>query len=113
MEFKFITFALQNKPEIFMLRQGNSAFSLRLKKPWSMIHPVPTPFCSIYWPVKSFATTRGGDLGGGWTGGRSPKNFRWGKTHASVPPNILRSSVVGCGRKYEQSKKRCYQGILL
>src|SRR6218665_1531382 len=25
--------------------------------------------------------------------------------HVSVPPNILRSSVVGCARKYEQSKK--------
>src|SRR6218665_3585939 len=27
------------------------------------------------------------------------------------PPNILRSSVVGCARKYEQSKKRCHKGI--
>ena len=28
--------------------------------------------------------------------------------HASVPPNILRSSVVECALKYEQSKKRCF-----
>src|SRR6218665_2879927 len=32
--------------------------------------------------------------------------------HPSPPPNILRSSVVGCARKYEQSKKRCHKGIL-
>src|SRR6218665_3111607 len=30
-------------------------------------------------------------------------NLRWGAAHASVPNNIL-SSVVGCARKYEQSK---------
>ena len=29
-------------------------------------------------------TIRGGDLGG--LGGRSPKNWRWGTAHASVPP---------------------------
>jgi len=39
-------------------------------------------------------------------GGRSPQSVRWGgAAHAFVPPNILRSSVVGCARKYEQSKK--------
>jgi len=27
------------------------------------------------------------------------------------PPNILRSSVVGCARKYEESKKMCHKGI--
>jgi len=26
--------------------------------------------------------------------------------------NILRSILVGCARKYEQSKKRCHQRIL-
>ena len=43
------------------------------------------------------------------------KNLRWGTAHASVPPNILRSSVVGCVRKYEDSKnrvKKCHKGIL-
>ena len=29
----------------------------------------------------------------------------WGTVHASSPPNILRSSVVGCARKYEEIKK--------
>ena len=46
---------------------------------------------------------RGGDLGG--TGGTvPPQNLRWGTAHALVPPNILRSSVVGCAWKYEQSE---------
>src|SRR6218665_2014965 len=40
---------------------------------------------------------RGGDLGRDWG--------------TSVPPNILRSSVVGCARKYEQSKKWCHKEI--
>src|SRR6218665_1816062 len=45
---------------------------------------------------------RGGDLGGDW--GTVPPNLRWGRPmHPS--PNILRNSVVGCARKYEQSKK--------
>jgi len=40
------------------------------------------------------------------TGGTvPPKIWGGGKAHASVPLNILRSSVVGCTRKYEQSKK--------
>src|SRR6218665_2416800 len=53
----------------------------------------------------------GGDLGG--LGGRSPKKVEVGKSMHShrPPPNILRSSVVGCARKYEQSEKRCHQGI--
>jgi len=44
----------------------------------------------------------GGDLGGlrGWT----PK-FEVGGGPCIRPPNILRSSVVGCARKYEESKK--------
>jgi len=45
-------------------------------------------------------------------GGLSCQNLRWGTAHASVAPNILRSNVVGCARKYEQSKKRCHKGIL-
>ena len=44
---------------------------------------------------------RGRDLGGA-----APPKFEVGETaHASVPTNILRSSVVGRARKYEQSKK--------
>ena len=46
---------------------------------------------------------RGGDLGG-WGYG-PPKNFRLGKGLCILPPNILKSSVVGCARKYEQSKE--------
>src|SRR6218665_3075532 len=41
----------------------------------------------------------------GGLGGRSPQNVRWGKAHASVTHNILRSSVVGSAQKYEKSKK--------
>src|SRR6218665_4229608 len=37
-----------------------------------------------------------------------PPNLRWGDGPCIRPPNILRSSVVGCARKYEQSKKRCF-----
>ena len=47
---------------------------------------------------------RGGDLRG--LGAVPPKNVRWGTAHASVLPNILRSSVVGRAPKYEQSKKK-------
>jgi len=53
---------------------------------------------------------RGGDLEG--TGGMVPKNWRWGDGPCIRPPNNLRSSVVGCSRKYEQSLKRCHKGIL-
>jgi len=31
--------------------------------------------------------------------------LRWGDGPCICPPNILRSSVVGCARKYEQSKE--------
>jgi len=41
-----------------------------------------------------------------------PKTLRWGDGPCIRPPNILRSSVAGCARKYEQSKKRCHQGIM-
>ena len=40
----------------------------------------------------------------GGTEGTAPQNLRWGTAQASTP-NILRSSVVRCARKYEQSKK--------
>ena len=49
-------------------------------------------------------TPRGGDLGE--TGGRSSQNLRWGNGPYIRPPNILRSSVVGCARKCEQSFKK-------
>ena len=39
------------------------------------------------------------------TGGRPPK-FEMGDGPCIRPPNILRSSVVGCAQKYEQSKKK-------
>src|SRR6218665_396808 len=46
---------------------------------------------------------RGGDLGG--LGGRfPPKILGAGDGPCIRPPNILRSSVVGCARKNEQSK---------
>ena len=45
---------------------------------------------------------RGGDLGG--TGGTVPPTFQVGDGPCIRPPNILRSSVVGCARKNEQSK---------
>jgi len=34
-----------------------------------------------------------------------PLKFEVGTAHALVPPNFLRSSVVGWARKLEQSKK--------
>src|SRR6218665_2958744 len=47
--------------------------------------------------------SRGGNLGG--LEGRSPQSLKWGTAHAFFHPNILRSSVVSCARKYEKSKK--------
>ena len=46
----------------------------------------------------------GGDLGGE-DRGRSPQNIEVGDAHASVPPHILRTSVIGCEAKYELTKK--------
>ena len=47
-----------------------------------------------------------GYLGG--LGGRFPQNLRWGRPmHPSTSCIISRSSVIGCVRKYELSKKRC------
>ena|SRR6218665_116471 len=42
------------------------------------------------------------------TGGTVPPKFEVGDGPCIRPPNILRSSVVGCARKYEKSKKRCF-----
>ena len=39
------------------------------------------------------------------TGGTAPKKFEVGDGPCIRPPNIFRSSVVGCVRKYELSKK--------
>ena len=57
---------------------------------------------------------RGGNLGG--TGGDGPPKFEVGDGSCIRPPsNILRSSVVGCARKYEKGKKRflscCEEGV--
>src|SRR6218665_346665 len=41
-------------------------------------------------------------------GGRFPPKLRLGEGPCIRPPNILRSSVVGCARKYEKSKKKCF-----
>jgi len=52
--------------------------------------------------------TQGRRPRGDW-GGRSPPKFEVGGTaHALVPPNILRSSVVRCAWKHEQSEKLCF-----
>jgi len=48
---------------------------------------------------------------GDWGDGPK-KTLRWGDSPCIRTPNILRSSVVGCARKYEQSKKWCHKGIL-
>jgi len=40
---------------------------------------------------------------GDW--GDGPPKFEVGDGPCIRPPNILRSSVVGCARKYEKSKK--------
>jgi len=41
-----------------------------------------------------------------------PKKLRWGDGSCIRPPNILRSSFVGCARKHEQSEKSCNQWII-
>src|SRR6218665_3462449 len=43
----------------------------------------------------------------GGLGETVPPKFEVGGRPMHPSPNILRSSVVGCARKYEQSKKRC------
>jgi len=52
-----------------------------------------------------------GDLGR--LGDGPQKNLRLGDGPCIRPPNVLRSSVVGCARKYEESKKWCHEGIIL
>ena len=51
----------------------------------------------------------GGDLGG--LGEGPPQNLRSGGRPMYPPPNISRSSVIGCVWKYELSKKKCDDGI--
>src|SRR6218665_793468 len=57
-------------------------------------------------PDMGYATAiipRGGDLGR--TGGMAPqKNLRWGDGPCIRPPNILRSSVVGCAKVRTEKK---------
>src|SRR6218665_4000416 len=54
------------------------------------------------------SATMGGDLGGLKV--RFPPNLRWGwRMH--LPPNISRSSVIGCVSKYELTKTRYNGGI--
>jgi len=40
------------------------------------------------------------------TGGTVPSKFEVGDGPSIRPPDILRSSVVGCAQKYEQSKEK-------
>src|SRR6218665_3264207 len=44
----------------------------------------------------------------GGLGDGPPQSLRWGDGPCIRPPNILRSSVVGCARNYEKSKKWCF-----
>jgi len=57
-----------------------------------------------------FINSHGRRPRGDW--GTVPQNLRWGDGPCIRPPNILRSSVVGCAREHEQSRKRCYEGII-
>jgi len=50
-----------------------------------------------------FKFLMGGDLGE--LGDGPPKKLRWGTAHVFIPPNISRSSVIGCVAKYELTKK--------
>ena len=42
------------------------------------------------------------------TGGTVPPKFEVGDGPCIRPPNILRSSVVGCARKHKKSKQWCF-----
>ena len=53
----------------------------------------------------------GGDLGG--TGGPSTPKFELGDGPCNRPPNILRSSVIGCLEMYELSKKGVQEEFFL
>ena len=58
-----------------------------------------------FWPPRPLgyatAITMGGDLGG-----LSPKIWGGGTAHASAPPNILRTTAIGCEAKYKLTNKR-------
>src|SRR6218665_1415105 len=45
------------------------------------------------------------------TGGTVPPKFEVGDGPCIRPPNISRSSVIGCVLKYERGKKRCHEII--
>ena len=52
----------------------------------------------------------GGDL---WGTGETVLPKIWGGGRPMHPsPHYFENSVVGCARMYEQSKKRCHQGII-
>src|SRR6218665_3448506 len=84
--------------------------------PISSLNPPPKEKCrppTSFWTIRTLSkgryklyfSSRGGNLGE--TGGRSPQSLRWGDGPCIRPPNILRSSVVGCAGKYEELK-RCF-----
>src|SRR6218665_2638408 len=80
---------------VFLLTQCHSAETLSLVTIGTLVTSLQTQ--------KEFSQSTGGDLGG--AGGRFPKKLEVGDGPCIRSPNILRSSVVGCTRKYEQSKK--------
>ena len=57
----------------------------------------------VYVRYNALGYTMGGDIGG-----TVPQNLRWGMAHASDPPNIWKSSVIGNVRKYEQKNRVIY-----
>src|SRR6218665_991405 len=62
-----------------------------------------------FWLLRT--ALRGGDLGD-W-GTVPQKKFEVGDGPCIRPPNILRSSVVGCALKYEQSKRKWHKVIFM
>src|SRR6218665_430241 len=69
-----------------------------------VLHMHTALHASMYYTMQTLFT-RGGDLGGL---GDGPPKFEVGEGPCIRSP----SSAVGCARKYEQSKKRCRQGIV-
>ena len=63
--------------------------------------------------IKTVSDTHSACMGGdlGELGGRSPKKYEMGDCPYIRPSNILRSSVVGCVRKYELSKRGVFYEI--
>ena len=51
-----------------------------------------------------YVASMGGDFNRG-TGDGPSQNLRWGDGPCIRPPDILRSSVIGCVAKYELTKK--------